>query len=78
MACGANSYGCILSAIIVANGWAEAIGSGSTLVIGRYVAPALAHATDAASIFGVALIAVVFGALLEGVVVGAAQERRCE
>jgi hypothetical protein len=59
---------------ILANGWAEAAGLGTTFVLGRESAPWLSKITGTAAIVGGALLAVVLGTLLEGVVVGAAQE----
>lgn len=59
---------------IVANGWAEALGLGSTFVLGRYLAARL----DGNPSFGIPIAvfvgAVVLGTLLEGVLVGMAQE----
>lgn len=60
---------------IIANGWAEAAGLGTTFTIGRSVAPLLDGQAGVASILGGALLAVILGAILEGVVVGVAQER---
>jgi hypothetical protein len=59
---------------IIANGWSEAIGLGTTLLIGRLLAPRLASPGPAEILLGMAA-AVVLGTLLEGVVVGAAQEQ---
>lgn len=59
---------------IVANGWSEAAGLGTTFVIGRALAPWLEHATGAVVILLGAMAAVVLGTLLEGVLVGVAQE----
>jgi hypothetical protein len=59
---------------IVANGWSEALGLGTTLLVGRAAAPWLAASRPAGELLsGVA--AVVLGTLLEGTVVGAAQAR---
>jgi len=58
---------------IVANGWAEAIGLGTTLLLGRAAAPLLATADPAGILVG-GVAAVALGTLLEGTVVGAAQE----
>jgi hypothetical protein len=60
---------------ILANGWSEAAGLGTTFVLGRLVAPSLERLTGVAVILAGALAAVVLGALLEGVLVGFAQER---
>jgi hypothetical protein len=59
-----------------ANGWAEAVGLGTTLVIGWALAPALQEGS-ASVVFVVmgAAVAILLGALLEGVVVGVAQQR---
>ena len=59
---------------IVANGWAEAIGLGTTLLIGRSLASWLVSPGPTDIVLGAAA-AVVLGTLLEGVLVGAAQER---
>jgi hypothetical protein len=59
---------------ILANGFAEAVGLGSTFVLGGYLAPRLdAIPSTTASIVTFAL-AVALGTVLEGIVVGAAQE----
>jgi hypothetical protein len=59
---------------ILANGWAEAAGLGTTFVLGRESAPWISETTGKAAILGGALLAVALGALLEGVLIGAAQE----
>lgn len=59
---------------IIANGWAEGAGLGTTLVLGWLAAPLLESAEGAPVIIGGALLAVILGTLLEGVVVGLAQE----
>lgn len=59
---------------ILANGWAEAAGLGTTFVLGQEVAPWLEEARDAKTILAGALAAVLLGVLLEGVLVGFAQE----
>jgi hypothetical protein len=59
---------------IVANGWAEAVGLGTTFVIGQLAAPWLETATGVVNVLLTALLAVLLGTLLEGVVVGVAQE----
>jgi hypothetical protein len=59
---------------ILANGWAEAAGLGTTFVLGREVAPSLERATGAATVVLGALAAVFLGLILEGVLVGLAQE----
>lgn len=59
---------------IIANGWSEAAGLGTTFVIGRALAPWLEHATSAGVVLLDAFAAVLLGTLLEGVLVGAAQE----
>jgi hypothetical protein len=60
---------------IAANGLAEAAGLGTTFVLGHAVVPTLARATGLAAILGSALAAVALGTLLEGVLIGFAQER---
>jgi hypothetical protein len=59
---------------IIANGWSEAAGLGTTFVLGRALAPWMEHATGAVTVLLGALAAVLLGTLLEGVLVGAAQE----
>jgi hypothetical protein len=59
---------------IIANGWSEAAGLGTTFVLGRALAPWLEHATGAVAVLLGAVAAVLLGTLLEGVLVGAAQE----
>lgn len=60
---------------ILANCWSEAVGLGGTFVVGRLAAPLLDARPSAATVIGGALGAVVLGALLEGALVGFAQER---
>jgi hypothetical protein len=60
---------------IFANGWAEAVGLGTTFALGRLMAPSLERVTGALAILGTALIAITLGTLLEGILVGFAQER---
>ena len=60
---------------IVANGWAESAGLGTTFVIGYALAPRLGQVSGVASVLGAAVLAVALGTLLEGILVGAAQER---
>jgi hypothetical protein len=60
---------------IIANGWAESAGLGTTFAIGTSLAPSLDGATAASVIVAGAVTAVLLGILLEGVVVGYAQER---
>jgi len=60
---------------VIANGWAECAGLGTTFAVGSVAAPFLQDATGVAIILGGALAAVVLGVLLEGVLVGFAQER---
>lgn len=60
---------------IVANGWAEAAGLGTTLLLGRAAGPALEQGAGPGAIMLGALAAVVLGVLLEGVLVGSAQAR---
>jgi hypothetical protein len=59
---------------IIANGWAEAAGLGTTFVLGRALVPWLEHATGTVAVLLGALAAVLLGTLLEGVLVGVAQE----
>jgi hypothetical protein len=59
---------------IIANGWSEAIGLGTTFLIGRSLAPMLGSPGPGMVLLGAAA-AVVLGMVLEGVVVGAAQEQ---
>lgn len=58
---------------IAANAWAEAAGLGTTLILGRAVAPALEREAGLAAILLAAGAAVILGILLEGVLVGSAQ-----
>ncbi|MDH3457020.1 MAG: hypothetical protein OER90_09275 [Gemmatimonadota bacterium] len=58
---------------ILANGWAEAVGLGTTLVLGWLIGPKIDQATGPVVIVLGAVTAVVLGTLLEGVVVGFAQ-----
>lgn len=60
---------------IFANGWSEAVGLGGTFILGGLAAPFLDAETSVAAVLGGALLAVAFGTLLEGVLVGFAQER---
>jgi hypothetical protein len=60
---------------IVANGWAEGAGLGTTFVIGMAAAPAFERMSGTAAVLGAAMLAVLLGTLLEGAVVGIAQER---
>ena len=60
---------------MAANSLAEAVGLGTTFLLGQAVVPALADASGAIAILGGAIAAVALGTLLEGVVVGWAQER---
>ena len=59
---------------IVANAWAESVGLGSMFVIGSVIAPGLDRSTDAIVVIVAAFAAVALGAVLEGFVVGYAQE----
>jgi hypothetical protein len=59
---------------ILANGWSEAVGLGTTFLVGRAVAPWLGAFRPAGVLLS-AVAAVVLGTLLEGTVVGAAQAR---
>lgn len=62
---------------IVANGWSEALGLGTTFFIGGAVAPWLASRSSVETLLG-AVAAVGLGTLLEGTVVGIAQGRVLE
>jgi hypothetical protein len=59
---------------IIANGWAEAVGLGTTFVIGTSLAPWLNGMSGVRWIVAGAVAAILLGILLEGVVVGVAQE----
>jgi len=59
---------------IAANCWAEAAGLGTTFVLGRSLAPWRDRATGTIAVLLSALAAVLLGMLLEGVLVGVAQE----
>ena len=58
---------------IRANGWAEAAGLGTTFFVGTQLAPTLEHASGPFAILLTALLAVLLGTVLEGVIVGLAQ-----
>lgn len=58
---------------IAANGLGEAVGLGTTFVLGRALAPILAAESSARSVIAGALGAVAAGVVLEGVVVGWSQ-----
>lgn len=60
---------------ILANGWAEAAGLGTTLLVGSLAGPVLETRPSVKAVLAGALLAIVLGVLLEGVLVGAAQER---
>lgn len=60
---------------IAANGWAEAAGLGTTLLLGRAAASALEQYAGWGTILIGAVAAVLLGILLEGVLVGIAQSR---
>lgn len=60
---------------IAANGWAEAAGLGTTLLLGRAAAPLLEQDAGWGAIVLGAVAAVILGILLEGLLVGSAQAR---
>lgn len=60
---------------IVANGWAEALGLGTTLVLGQAAVPLLDRTTGIAVTLVGAVAAVALGVVLEGMLVGAIQAR---
>jgi hypothetical protein len=60
---------------IVANAWAEAAGLGTTLLVGRAVAPLLDRVSSVAAVLIGAMTAVLLGTLLEGTLLGAVQAR---
>jgi hypothetical protein len=60
---------------ILANGWAESAGLGTTFVVGRALAPLLGSASGVPSVLTTAFAAVVLGTVLEGALVGVSQER---
>jgi len=60
---------------VLANGAAEAVGLGSTFVLGVSLAPVLEGSPSTGMVLAGAAVAVVLGTVLEGVVVGIAQER---
>jgi len=59
---------------IVANGWSEAVGLGTTFGLGTLIGPQLDRIAGVAAALSAAVVAVLFGTLLEGVLVGYAQE----
>jgi len=58
---------------IVANGWAEALGLGSTFVLGRIAAPRLEGLSGVGPVLFTAALAIALGIVLEGWLVGVAQ-----
>ena len=58
---------------VLANGWSEALGLGSTFLLGSLLAPALQQLRGVPAILLTAAFAVALGVLLEGLLVGAAQ-----
>ena len=58
---------------ILANGWSEALGLGTTILLGSSFAPALQQIHGVPAVLLTAFAAVALGVLLEGLVVGAAQ-----
>jgi hypothetical protein len=60
---------------VLANTWSEALGLGGTFIIGMFLAPLLANSTSIGIILLGAFAAIVLGVLLEGALVGFAQER---
>lgn len=68
-------YRGLYSRWIVANGWAEAAGLGTTFALGVVVGPRLEQPGDGWTVLATALLAVLLGTVLEGAVVGIAQER---
>ena len=63
---------------ILANGWAEAAGLGTTLLLGSAVAPWFTDAVSPLAVIAGAILAVLLGTVLEGVLVGWAQGRVLE
>ena len=59
---------------ILANGWSEAVGLGTTFALGSLLGPHLDRIAGLVAALLAALVAVLFGTLLEGVLVGVAQE----
>lgn len=68
-------HGAIYRRWIVANGFAEAVGLGSTFLLGHLIAPSLGDDLGPGAVVAGAAAAVLLGVLLEGVVVGWAQAR---
>ncbi|MEZ5420571.1 MAG: hypothetical protein R2708_24955 [Vicinamibacterales bacterium] len=60
---------------VLANGLSEAVGLGTTFALGTLLAPRLAAASGLVAVLGGAVLAVLLGTFLEGVVVGWAQGR---
>jgi hypothetical protein len=60
---------------VLANGWSAAVGLGTTMVIGRFVVSRLPLPTGRVGLLIDVAAAIALGALLEGAIVGAAQER---
>lgn len=70
-----RSIGSLYPRWIVWNGLAEAAGLGTTFVIGGRAVPVFARANDVFTVLGEAVVAITLGCLLEGILVGVAQER---
>lgn len=58
---------------VLANGWSEALGLGTTILLGASFAPTLQQIHGVPAVLLTAVVAVALGVLLEGLVVGAAQ-----
>lgn len=58
---------------VLANGWSEALGLGTTFLIGTAFAPILEQARELSAILLTVMVAVILGVMLEGLLVGAAQ-----
>lgn len=59
---------------VLANGWSEAVGLGTTFGLGTLIGPQLDRIAGLAAALIAAVVAVLLGTLLEGVLVGYAQE----
>ncbi len=60
---------------ILANGWAEALGLGTTFVLGVQLSSEVSDLSSQRTVIGVDIASIVLGIVLEGVIVGVAQGR---
>lgn len=60
---------------VLANGWAEAVGLGSTFMLGTQLSQGESDITEPAGVIILAVVAILLGIVLEGIIVGFAQGR---